>query len=87
MPASAAPAGGFKKGERPPPDEKTLYTLEGEKLEPHKVKVGVTDGSVTEIMEGIDEGAQVVTDANDGSGPKKQSGSSPLGGGGGRRMF
>jgi HlyD family secretion protein len=81
-----ANAGGWKKGERPPPDEKTLYTLEGENLVPHKVKVGVTDGSVTEIVEGIDEGAMVVTDANDGSGPKRPQGSPP-GGGGMRRMF
>ena len=71
-------------------DEKTVWMLKGDHLEPVHVKVGITDGTVTEIVEGLNEGDEVVTDSNEpGGAPKQRQGGSPMGGPGGgmRRMF
>ncbi len=68
------------------PDRKTVYRLDGDKLVAVKVKIGLSDGTSSEILEGeLKPGDAVVTDAGGGAGasaPAKQGGSS---GGGGRR--
>ncbi len=87
-----APADGEKKErrERGPSDEKTVWLMKGEELEPRKVKVGITDGSVTEVLAGLSEGDVVVTESNDpsaqGGGQQRQRGGQ-MGGGGMRRLF
>lgn len=86
--APAEGGGGKRMRERGPSDEKTVWTLKNEELEPIKVKIGVTDGSVTEVISGLSEGDVVVTELNDPSGQQKPRGQNPMGGGGGmRRMF
>lgn len=82
-----APDGEKKdRRERGPSDEKTVWLMKGEELEPVKVKVGITDGSVTEVLAGLDEGDVVVTESSDpsapGGGQQRQRG-----GGGMRRLF
>ena len=67
-PAAGGPAAG---GKRPhgggPPDQKQLWVLRGERPTPVSVKVGVSDGTVSEIVEGdVKEGDEVVTDIASG---------------------
>ncbi len=88
--------GGGNSGVRPRGDRavtRTVYTLpstnpppEGVilKPEPKQVKVGISDGAFIEVLEGLEEGAVVVTGAS--SGDAARSGvpgatSNPLGGG------
>ena len=56
--------GGNRQRQRatPPPDgSRTLYVLENGRPHPVSVKIGSTDGELTEITSGLDEGAQVIT--------------------------
>jgi HlyD family secretion protein len=48
-------------GERSGPVERTIYTLVNGKPEPVQVKLGITDGIFTEVLGGLEEGAQVIT--------------------------
>ncbi len=43
------------------PRQQTVWTLEDGALVPHQVRVGLADGSVTEVVDGLPEGARVVT--------------------------
>ncbi len=42
--------------------EQKVWTREGNTFKAHAVQVGISNGSLTEILGGIEEGAQVVTD-------------------------
>lgn len=44
------------------PDDKKLWTLEGNVFTAHKVETGITDGTHTEIKSGLEEGTKVVLD-------------------------
>src|SRR5262249_12344648 len=44
------------------PNERTVYVLKGGELQPVALKVGITDGRETELIEGLEEGAAVVAD-------------------------
>jgi len=78
--------GGKRRGPRGPSDEKTVYTLKnGDELEPVKIKIGVTDGTVTEVLSGLSEGDVVVTESNDPNAPQGQQ--RQRSGGGMRRLF
>jgi HlyD family secretion protein len=88
---SGAPAQGGQaqgSGRRPEgsdggQDRRTVWALRGPKPEPVRVKTGVSDGSLTELVEGdLHEGDAVVTDA--GGGP---AGAGATGGGRPPRMF
>jgi HlyD family secretion protein len=59
------------------------------KPQPVQVKVGISDGINTEILDGLDEGVQVVTGLlNPDTGPGRPgSPPNPFGGGGFRRGF
>src|ERR1017187_6379709 len=52
-------AGSRPRGERRP--TRTVYVLKDDKLQPVQVKVGITDGINTEVMEGLSESDKVVT--------------------------
>jgi HlyD family secretion protein len=90
-PAQAAQAGargpqGGAAGAAAPrerePDRRTVWVLRGEQPQAVRVRTGVSDGTVTEIIEGdLREGDAVITDAT--------TTAKPPGGGGGRppRMF
>ncbi|MGX8013280.1 efflux RND transporter periplasmic adaptor subunit [Mesorhizobium sp. ORM8.1] len=47
----------------PTDGSRTLYVLENGRPRPVNVKIGSTDGELTEITSGLDEGAQIVTGA------------------------
>jgi HlyD family secretion protein len=75
--------------ERAAPNERTVWVLRAGKPAPAKVKVGVTDGTVTEVLEGeLAAGDACIVDVEGGA-KSGSTGSSGGGGGGGppRRMF
>jgi HlyD family secretion protein len=77
--------GAWKK----PSDEKTVWMLKEGRLEPVTIKIGVTDGTNTEVVSGLNENDEVVTDSNEPGTqkPKQQQGPPGMGGpGGGMRM-
>ena len=61
---------------------------EDQKLTPVQIKVGISDGVSTEVLDGLEEGAQIVTgmtvtgDGASSTGPR----ANPFGGGGFRRF-
>jgi HlyD family secretion protein len=81
------------------PATRTLYTLVMEKAanggepvavaKPVRVKTGISDGSSTEILDGLKEGDVVITSIKTtrASAAAPSPGASPFGGGGGRRGF
>jgi HlyD family secretion protein len=75
--------GGRGRGERPV--FHTVYVLSGTgdnaKLQAVQVKTGITDGISTEVLSGLDEGAQVVTGVVSPTGTQAVRPSNPLGGG------
>ena len=80
-------AGSRQRRQRPDGVETVWVLTADEKLEPRRVRTGLTDGRVTEVVESdLREGETVVTGQTGGetSGRQQQqrSGSSPLGGGG-----
>jgi HlyD family secretion protein len=85
--ASAAPAGSASakpRKQRPPTDNtnKVLWVMRGPKPVPVSVKVGLTDGSFTEIVSGdVQEGDSVVLEVM--SGDDGASAKPPAGGGNG----
>jgi HlyD family secretion protein len=71
----------------PANDPRTVYVLRNNVGVPVTIHVGLSDGTVTEILDGdLKEGDQVITDATSASAPPPAA---PTGGGGGgmRRMF
>jgi HlyD family secretion protein len=60
-----------------------VFALDGSTLRPLPIRVGVTDGSNTELVEGaVSEGTALVTDASDGSSARPASAPVPMGPGG-----
>ena len=91
--ASASPASRVRgrNAGGPPADRKTVYVLRDGKPQAVRIRVGITDGSNTEILEGdLHEGDLVITSATGGTEAGTAGGnrprSSPVGGGP-RRMF
>jgi HlyD family secretion protein len=84
--------GGEKSGEgrkRGKPDAnapRPVWVLRGQPPAPveAQVHVGISDGSFVEVLDGLAEGDQVITDTVNLEGKKQQP---PPGGGGGRRPF
>ena len=70
------------------PTVHTVYVLTGEgknaKLQPTQIKTGISDGISTEVVSGLDEGAQVVTGMITASGAAPAPAANPFGGGGRR---
>ena len=79
--------GGRGRGEHP--ILHTVYVLSGTgndpKLQPVQIRTGISDGISTEVLSGLDEGAQVVTGMASTSTPAAKP-ANPLGGGGFPRM-
>jgi HlyD family secretion protein len=85
-PAPSAPRGKRNKGE--PSDSRTLWVLRDGKAEPHTVKIGLSDGTVTEIVSGdVNEGDDVITDATTNGDSAPPAASSAKRSGGAPRMF
>ena len=70
---------------------RTVYKLGGTPTDPQvipiTIKTGITDGSATEIIEGLNEGDAIITSAYQPGAPTATGASTPnpFGGGGGRR--
>jgi HlyD family secretion protein len=87
-------SGQWKKHD-PTDDTRTVFIMHGDNAAPLAVHVGLTDGAVTELVDGdLHENDVVATDTEGGGGAAPQaSAKSPFGGGGGggggggRRMF
>src|SRR5947209_15941026 len=58
-PAPAGPRGGAGRERRT--SERTVYVLPGGQPKPVQIKTGISDGVVTEVVEGLKEGDRVVT--------------------------
>jgi HlyD family secretion protein len=73
--AGAAPSGKMRRHGNANSPERTLYVLRGGKPETMEIKVGLTDGTVTEaISDELKEGDEVVLEANVGGKPAGSSG-------------
>jgi HlyD family secretion protein len=81
-PGVAAPPGRTASTRAGRPDRRTVWILRSDRPEPVTVRTGISDGSLTEILEGaIEPGDAVITDATGGA-P-----SAPQGGGMRTRLF
>ena len=58
-PARASARGGVGHEQRT--SERTVYVLSGDRPQPVQIKTGISDGVVTEVIEGLKEGDRVVT--------------------------
>ncbi|HEX9241519.1 MAG TPA: efflux RND transporter periplasmic adaptor subunit [Anaeromyxobacter sp.] len=85
-PGAQGGAAGRRPGGDGGQDRKTVWVLRGTSPEPVHLKVGASDGSLSEVVEGdLREGDTVVTDASGGAGGGPTGGS--RGGGGPPRIF
>jgi HlyD family secretion protein len=93
------PGGGSDGKNRPRPERqsvRTVYVLSPDgdsknpgpaKLKPVQIKVGITDGISTEVLDGLEEGAEVVTGLISGGDTARQNTpANPFGGGPFRRF-
>ena len=73
--------GGGRARERLGPSERTIYRLTGGKPEPVPVKLGISDGIATEVLDGLKENDIVITGATlPQTAAPTQPGGSPFGG-------
>jgi HlyD family secretion protein len=71
-----AGSGGRAKGGR----TRTVYVLKNNKPEPVQIKTGITDGTYTEVTEGLSENDKVITSAIAKQGSASAQSASPFGG-------
>jgi HlyD family secretion protein len=80
--AGGRPAG--QQGERR--SERTVYALSGSQPKAVQIKTGISDGVMTEVLDGVNEGDRIVTgQLNTANAAAAQQGN-PFGGGGPRRF-
>lgn len=84
-PSSTGKPGSRGPGRDRPRNERTVYVLSGGKPKPFQIKIGISDGIVTEVTEGLKEGDRVVTAAVSTASPGQSPAANPFGGG--RRGF
>ena len=75
-PGGARPAGGRERRG----SERTVYVLSGNRPQPTQIKTGISDGIVTEVMEGLKEGDRVVTAELTSATSSSSPASNPFGG-------
>lgn len=88
-PANSSPPPNPSAGSRTGPrgggarerNERTIYILTGGKPKPVKIKVGISDGIGTEVMEGLKEGDRAVTAAVSTAAPSQSPPANPFSGG------
>jgi HlyD family secretion protein len=79
-PGSGAP-GGRPAGARPRQGaDRTVYVLSGNRPKPVQIKTGISDGIVTEVVSGLNQGDQVIT-AELATASPSSSAANPFGGG------
>jgi HlyD family secretion protein len=83
-PQRAPGGGGGRSGRRPDDDKKSVWLLQAGQPKQVQVKVGVSDGTVTELVEGeVHEGDQLITDVTSKDGKPAGGGAPGMPGGGG----
>jgi len=60
--------------------ERTVYVLLGNRPQPTQIKTGISDGVVTEVLEGLKEGDRVVTAELNAAASSSSPASNPFGG-------
>lgn len=96
-PSEEGKSGGRERGPRPPRSaagssrknapERTVYLLQNNEPVAQTVKIGIEDGINTEIIEGLSEGAVVITGHTGGPARTLSNQPNPFSGGGMRRRF
>src|SRR6266478_7011431 len=81
-PARASARGGVGHEQRT--SERTVYVLSGDRPQPVQIKTGISDGVVTEVIEGLKEGDSVVTAELASKSPAASPPANPFSGGGRR---
>jgi HlyD family secretion protein len=84
-PSAAKPTGSPTSGQRgagrPRGGERTVYVLSGSRPKPVQIKTGISDGIVTEVVEGLKEGDRIVTAELATSAPSASPAANPFSGG------
>ena len=81
-PNSRTPGGAQRGGGRERrPSERTVYVLSGGRPNPVQIKTGISDGVVTEVIEGLKEGDRVVTAELASKSPAASPPANPFSGG------
>lgn len=77
-----------KEGEERPGTPATVHVPDGETSRPAHIRIGISDGTNTEVLSGLDEGAEVITEImrTQGSGAPPAGGMGGMGGAGGQRQ-
>jgi len=75
-PGGARPGGGRERRG----SERTVYVFSGNRPQPTQIKTGISDGIVTEVMEGLKEGDRVVTAQLTSATSSSSPASNPFGG-------
>ena len=79
---SSAPAGARGgAGREQRPTGRTIYVLSGGRPEPVQIKTGISDGVVTEVIEGLKEGDRVITAELASKSPAPSPAANPFSGG------
>src|SRR5436189_4494961 len=78
-PARASDRGGAGREQRT--SERTVYVLSGGQPQPVQIKTGISDGVVTEVMEGLKEDDRVVTAELTSKSPAASTPTNPFSGG------
>jgi len=78
-PAPGGGRGGARREQRT--SERTVYVLSGSEPQPVQIKTGISDGVVTEVVEGLKEGDRVVTAELTSKSPAASPPANPFSGG------
>jgi len=79
---SPAPAGTRgSTGRERRTSERTVYVLSGGRPQPVQIKTGISDGIVTEVIEGLKEGDRVITAESSSKSPAASPSTNPFSGG------
>jgi len=76
-PANARGSGGRERRT----SERTVYLLTGGRPQPVQIKTGISDGVVTEVIEGLKEGDRVITAESSSKSPAASPSTNPFSGG------
>ena len=78
---STSPAGGKWRGGGARTPERTVYVLNGNHPKPVQIKTGISDGVVTEVVDGLKEGDRVITAEVSATSSAQSAAPNPFGGG------
>jgi HlyD family secretion protein len=78
---STSPGGGKSRGGGARTPERTVYVLNGNHPKPVQIKTGISDGVVTEVVDGLKEGDRVITAEVSATSSAQSAAPNPFGGG------